>query len=677
MARSRRNPLAGIKEERPRLMATRAAVARAQAIIRRNPTAREWQDAIRRLAELMLTLPPLTPDAVLDPRETDQTPLPLVRSSPPADGKPAGLLDIARRFGLRIETLGVMWFLVGDARYRDRAKAELLAVCDFPNWGADEQFLITAETVFGAALGYDWLYDALSDAERQLVALAILDKAILPGLAQLTAAPPPPQHWATAPTNWNLVCNGALMIAALAIADEGSDAPVGELFFRCRAAVRAGFNGYDPDGGWAEGPGYWHYATQYAIYLLDSLDTALGTTLGLDAAQGLPATGLFRLHVSGPSGKFFNFADSEERHSGGYWLFWLARRYGHPVDSWIEDHRGKVHPMDLLWFDDEARDPALMPTSRHFRGPEVATLRGGWDRSDTFIGVKGGVNDACRHTHYDLGSFVLDASGVRWAIDLGPDDYNLRDYFAPEMRAQYYRTATIGHNTLLLNGECQPHTADAAIVRRRFRPNLSLVVIDLSEAYPSAVRVLRGVALIDRRHVLIVDEIVPDRTLARVDWQMHTTTQIALGDPLTVLTQPAPPDGAPPLHLYLRVVETIPGPPPAASVLPATPSGPLGQDPNKGVAKLVLRFEERPLPLRLSVLLSPDAAACAEPRLPAAVRLPLLEWAQPTSRRRPRLLQQNRIPGESRDPLIRHRFVEGWVPAFAGNAEFLFFYGIC
>jgi hypothetical protein len=38
-----------------------------------------------------------------------------------------------------------------------------------------------------------------------------------------------------------------------------------------------------PDGGWAEGPGYWHYATQYAIYLLDSLSTALDTDLGLDA----------------------------------------------------------------------------------------------------------------------------------------------------------------------------------------------------------------------------------------------------------------------------------------------------------------------------------------------------------------------------------------------------------
>ena len=38
-------------------------------------------------------------------------------------------------------------------------------MCDFPDWGADKQFLITAETAFGAAIGYDWLYDWL-DASR-------------------------------------------------------------------------------------------------------------------------------------------------------------------------------------------------------------------------------------------------------------------------------------------------------------------------------------------------------------------------------------------------------------------------------------------------------------------------------------------------------------------------------
>ncbi|HYM72476.1 MAG TPA: heparinase II/III family protein, partial [Stellaceae bacterium] len=472
-----RDLFARIGAERPRLMATRAAILRTRRLLEQNCTASGWLAEIVERADLMLCLPPLTPTSALDPRETDAAPLPLVRSSPSSEG-PAALLDIARRFCLRIQTLGIVWLVTEDTRYRDRAKTELLAVSAFPNWGADEQFLITAEMAFGAAIGFDWLHCALTEAESRQVVQAILDKAIQPGLDQFAAAPPPPQHWMTAPTNWNLVCNGALMIAALSVAE--CDPRAARIFALCRASVRAGFEGYGPDGAWAEGPGYWHYATQYAIYLLDCLDTALCTDLGLDASLGLSQTGLFRLHVAGPSGKHFNFADSEEKHSGGYWLFWLARRYNHPIDAWTEQHRGQVHPMDLLWFDQNERDPHRLPLAKRFRRAEVAMLRGGWNPVDTFLGVKGGANDACRHAHYDLGSFVFDALGVRWAVDLGPDDYHLRDYFLPAMKSRYYRTSTVGHNTIVIDGQCQPPTADASITRSSFRTKLSLVVMDLS-----------------------------------------------------------------------------------------------------------------------------------------------------------------------------------------------------
>jgi hypothetical protein len=276
------------------------------------------------------------------------------------------------------------------------------------------------------------------------------------------------------------------------------------LFSLCRDSISTGFSEYGPDGGWAEGPGYWHYATQYAICLLDSLSTALGTDLGLDASPGLSRTGYFRLYAAGPSGKLFNFADGEEDHSGGYWLFWLAKRYRHPVDAGIELRGRKIHPMDLLWFDAHGREPSQLPTAQRFHAADVVMLRGSWDDPNTtYLGIKGGANDACKHGHYDLGSFVLDANGVRWAIDLGPDNYELRGYFEPEMRARYYRTSTIGHNTIVINGDSQPLTARAVITHEGFADEISFVVMDLSTAYPGTVSALRGFALIDRRHVLI------------------------------------------------------------------------------------------------------------------------------------------------------------------------------
>merc|ERR1711865_1014282 len=53
------------------------------------------------------------------------------------------------------------------------------------------------------------------------------------------------------------------------------------------------------------------------------------------------------------------------------------------------------------------------------------------------------------HQDLDHGSFVLDAAGYRWAVDLGSEKYQLPNMFLPfEGRYSYYRKSTRGHNTL-------------------------------------------------------------------------------------------------------------------------------------------------------------------------------------------------------------------------------------
>lgn len=279
--------------------------------------------------------------------------------------------------------------------------------------------------------------------------------------------------------------------------------------------------------------------------------------------------------------------------------------------------------MDPLWFDEIRRKPFRLRTAKRFRAAGVVMLRGSWrDPDATYLGIKAGTNDACEHGHYDLGSFGLDCGGVRWATDLGPDDYNLPGYFTPEMRSRYYRTSTIGHNTII-NGECQPPTACALITRQNLAGNTPFVVMDLSTAYPNAVSALRGFALIDGRHVLIVDEIVPNGCLSTVDWQMHTVAQIGLGGATATLIYPARNDAGEPSRFYVRTIDPGLG---AWTLGSAASSEPQGQTPNTGAAKLVLRLEEVAKPVRLAVFLSPDAGACASVELPLASR-PLSDWA--------------------------------------------------
>ena len=53
----------------------------------------------------------------------------------------------------------------------------------------------------------------------------------------------------------------------------------------------------------------------------------------------------------------------------------------------------------------------------------VYIYRSGWNyKTDTYLGVKGGTASTS-HAHMDAGSFIYEQAGVRWAMDLGMQDY--------------------------------------------------------------------------------------------------------------------------------------------------------------------------------------------------------------------------------------------------------------
>ena len=213
-------------------------------------------------------------------------------------------------------------------------------------------------------------------------------------------------------------------------------------------------------------------------------------------------------------------------------MFWLARRFQQPVFAGHARRITKIHPLDLLWFETRGISPreAGLPLDRYFRGVEVATFRSSWDDPKAmFVGFKAGDNRAA-HSHLDLGSFILEAQGVRSAVDLGGDDYNLSGYF-DRNRWDYYRLRAEGHNTLVLNpgsGPDQDPEASAAIFWFRSGPDLSLAIADLTPAYArQAQRVWRGLSLLNRRQVLIQDEIQAEKPV-EVLWALHTAAEVRL-----------------------------------------------------------------------------------------------------------------------------------------------------
>ncbi len=523
--------LSTLRKEHPRLLATADDFRELRDRLDQQPTAAKWAAAIRAEADSLLTQPPSKYEI--------------------PDGK--RLLATSRRVLDRTLALGMAFRLTGDARYSARLWRELDTAARFKDWNPSH-FLDTAEMTAAFALGYDWLHAEWATEQRATLKQAIIEKGLTPSLEIYRKD----RWWAAAEHNWNQVCNGGMTLGALALADE-EPALAGEILERAVATVPRAMNHFAPDGAWAEGPGYWDYATKYNVLMLAALDSALGEDFGLSRIEGFSKTGDFPIHITGPLGLTFNYADAGDGAAGGPQLLWLATKFNAPsFAAWRlrlvtgESPASGSSPtaggfaarkptvLDLLWGSQWLeRKLALqgLPTARHFRGAEVVTMRSAWDDPDaTFVGFKGGDNKV-NHGHLDLGSFVLDALGRRWALDLGADDYNLPGYFG-KGRWDFYRCRAEGQNTLVINPGAEPdqdQKAVAPITRFVSASERNFAIADLSTAYAkSATRVQRGVELRGRA-VLIQDEIVAPKP-AEVWWFMHTPAEITTNGATATLT---------------------------------------------------------------------------------------------------------------------------------------------
>ena len=309
---------------------------------------------------------------------------------------------------------------------------------------------------------------------------------------------------------------------------------------------------------------------------------------------------------------------------------------------------GETNPMDLLWFSPDRVDAAThLPLNAIFRGvANVAMMRGAsrdktlgfrpWaaqDNHPVYLGIRAGANSVeNHHGHLDLGSFVLDADGLRWAIDIPPvgdkplppprylPDYKLDGYFeiAMNKRFRYYRTSSIGHNTLVIDGQNQPLGVQTEIVAFAVTSGLSIAVVDLTDAYPDCLRVRRGFALINDLHVLIVDEITPKKKIS-VAWQMHTWAR-ATGGATATLSQLGKRGD---VEFFVRLLESGTA---VFAVQPA-PATPPPEVPSTGVQKLVATFPDITRQTRIAVQLSPESKEVARPSLLDEPLWSWIEWA--------------------------------------------------
>ncbi|MBN8215432.1 MAG: discoidin domain-containing protein [Spirochaetes bacterium] len=592
--------LASVKDVHPRLMLTPSRLARIRELLKTDRVAAGWWDKTRQGADRLLA----------EPAARYEIP----------DG--LRLLETSKKVERRMIALGLAWRITGEARYVDRAAAELRAVCAFPDWNP-RHFLDTAEMALAVAIGYDWCYDGLSAADRTLAAESIVRLGLDPGIKALEEGK---AFWARANNNWNVICNGGLSVAALAVAPS-HPAAAARILPAAFSNVQWMLPQFEPDGAWFEGTGYWWGTVKYTIDYAASLESACGSDFGLLSGGAFPGfwkTGAFPTFLVSPSRRSFNYSDSGEKPPSLPELFWLAAKTGQALYQDYALTYASATADELLFYEPMKADGRPLPLDRHFRGVEVATLRGSWaDPLAAFVGLKAGDNRA-PHGHLDLGSVILEALGERWAIDIEGENYNAPGVFGAD-RWKYYRLKTEGHNTLSIDparhdGGNQDPGAKASITRLETSPDEAFVVADLSRVWPAVDRAKRGARLIDgRKRILLRDEVELSEPVP-VWWFLHTRAAIALSADGREATLSS---AGRRFHLQALEKDAV------FSVRDARPfpeSPQLKQSQNSGVRKLALN----PAPSRritLTVLCTPLAEGETPGPLPPGLDQNIDAWA--------------------------------------------------
>ena len=466
------------------------------------------------------------------------------------------MLGISRAYLKRILTLSLAYRIFEEDKYSNKAIDQMLHVCEFPDWNP-QHFLDVAEMTTALAIGYDWNFYHMNLRERETIRNKIVEFGLNPGLDVYQNPEGKPHVWYKMKNNWNQVCAGALILGALAVGEDFPDLKNNVIYHAVKNLIPT-ISLYEPDGVWYEGPAYWSYANSYLAMAIAALQSALEHDFGLSERPGLDKTAEFYVNSVSPTGELFNFADAgSSKRSLNPALFWFSKQYDlpevtHYYKQLIESNttpgtmdygkdRGRLFYLALPWFNDSETISLVKPRAQQFKGlVDLLFLQGaGTGRNALYLAAKGGKG-TLNHQQLDVGTFVIDSQGERWGMDLGSENYFLRNFFQREVggtRWIYYRNTNKSHNTLVIGDGIQYPDGESKMTEFNDSAIQPFGIFDMSQVYLEAATVERGFKLLNDDQVLVRDEITFTGTPQKIRWGMMTDANVELLGDQAVLTK--------------------------------------------------------------------------------------------------------------------------------------------
>ncbi|HUS92548.1 MAG TPA: heparinase II/III family protein [Phycisphaerae bacterium] len=448
-------------------------------------------------------------------------------------------LQAARAVQGRVLDLLISHHIDANRAYRDRAIEELNILAGWSTWvdpchNHTPADMCTAEAAVAVAVGLDWLWEDLPEADRDRLLDALRDKGIdayLRGVEQGA-------FWANVYNCWNAVVNGGCGLAALALADEDESAR--EAYGLARKNLEQFFAALGREGGWDEGIGYWGYAMRYVLLLAEAARRVEDDETLLHR-RGMDSTGLFGIYFT-PNGQSASFGDAASGVPLHGTFYLLSRHFDRREVTWWLDtyafHRDvgttgwSTAGLAMLFRPPAARTPKkpdLKPV-KVFQQIGWAAMADQWPKPRFYVAAKTGDLGAS-HSQHDMNTIQLQVDGEMLLTDLGGGP-NSREYFS-EARGEFYEAQAQAHNTVIVAERDHQIDAQGRMLDSRSGRGHRYVACDAGSACGENVRFIRHVTMVldeaaQTGVMLVVLDDLTNGVPEKVEWFWHTHGRLHL-----------------------------------------------------------------------------------------------------------------------------------------------------
>lgn len=457
-----------------------------------------------------------------------------------------------------------IYVVTGDRARGASAKRAVLAMTEEEYWNdfvdGEERlgFLKAGRITAWMSLAYDWLYEMLSESEREKIRTAIAEKGCIPlyrslygfkypdtvtGWSFASYAPRTPRYdldmsrWPEilAKNNFRAIINGGLTLGSIVL--DGYDERAEEWQEMVLESIVLTNELLKDDGSYDEAVAYLNYAMTYQQHAMEGARRKLGADF-FDTAnfQGMMD---YVLAMYLPTDLYghgsITFGDAGNSLQSQVSL-WVASEARDGLSQYIALNLSDHHPLSLLYFDPtvEAEPPS---TSSHFTELDLDWIisRSGYDRDDFVVAMRSG--EPMNHEHGDRNSIQLKSDG-----EILLADHRRLTYWALEPEWEWRGSA--GHNMLLINGMgVQYHNGEegtnesksyAKIVRAGERDGYHFWASDATQGYqllnPAVESVTRSViSFPDLATAIVIDKAMTTSSASEFTMRWHVENADGLG----------------------------------------------------------------------------------------------------------------------------------------------------